>query len=92
MGPIDGLLYGLKLVLTWQNLLAAFVGALAGTAIGVLPGLGPIAGIAIIMPITYALEPNHRPDHDGRYFLWGDVRWFNHCPYWSICLAKRHRW
>jgi putative tricarboxylic transport membrane protein len=57
MGPIDGLLYGLKLVLMWENLLAAFAGALAGTAIGVLPGLGPIAGVAIIMPITYALSP-----------------------------------
>jgi putative tricarboxylic transport membrane protein len=57
MGPIDGLLYGLKLVMEWQNMLAAFMGALAGTAIGVLPGLGPIAGIAIIMPITYSLSP-----------------------------------
>ena len=57
MGPIDGLLYGLHLVLMWQNMLAAFAGALAGTAIGVLPGLGPIAGVAIVMPITYALNP-----------------------------------
>ena len=57
MGPIDGLLYGLKPVLQWQNMLAAFAGALAGTAIGVLPGLGPIAGVAIVMPITYALSP-----------------------------------
>ena len=57
MGPIDGLLYGLQLVLKWQNLLAAFAGALAGTAIGVMPGLGPIAGVAIVMPITYALSP-----------------------------------
>jgi putative tricarboxylic transport membrane protein len=55
--PIDGLLYGLHLTLMWQNLLAAFAGALAGTAIGVLPGLGPIAGVAIVMPITYALTP-----------------------------------
>ena len=57
MGPVDGLLYGLHLVLMWQNLLAAFAGALAGTAIGVLPGLGPIAGVAIVMPITYTLSP-----------------------------------
>lgn len=57
MGPIDGLLYGLKLILEWQNLLAAFMGALIGTAIGVLPGLGPIAGLAILMPITYSLSP-----------------------------------
>lgn len=57
MGPIDGLLYGLTLILQWQNLLAAFAGALVGTAIGVLPGLGPVAGIAILMPITYSLSP-----------------------------------
>ena len=57
MGPIDGLLYGLTLVADWQNLLAAFAGALVGTAIGVLPGLGPVAGIAIILPITYSLGP-----------------------------------
>jgi len=57
MGPIDGLFYGLKLIMVWQNLLAAFAGALVGTAIGVLPGLGPIAGIAILMPITYSLSP-----------------------------------
>ena len=57
MGSLDGLLYGLQLVLLWQNLLAAFAGALAGTAIGVLPGLGPIAGVAIVMPITYTLSP-----------------------------------
>lgn len=49
--------YGLKLLFMWENLMAAFAGAFAGTAIGVLPGLGPIAGIAIIMPITYALSP-----------------------------------
>jgi putative tricarboxylic transport membrane protein len=57
MGPIDGLLYGLNVVFTTQNLLAAFAGALFGTAIGVLPGLGPIAGCAIIMPVTYAFDP-----------------------------------
>ena len=57
MGSIDGLLYGLNLVFEWHNLLAAFAGALFGTAVGVLPGLGPVAGVAIIMPITYGLGP-----------------------------------
>ncbi len=57
MGPIDGLLYGLKVILDWHNLAAAFGGALLGTAIGVLPGLGPVAGIAIVLPITYSLSP-----------------------------------
>ena len=57
MGPIDGMLYGLNVVFTYQNLFAAFAGALAGSIIGVLPGLGPVAGIAMILPITYALDP-----------------------------------
>jgi putative tricarboxylic transport membrane protein len=58
MSAIDGLLYGLSVVLTYQNLLAAFLGALAGTAIGVLPGLGPVAGIAMLLPVTYSLSPS----------------------------------
>jgi putative tricarboxylic transport membrane protein len=57
MDPIEGLLYGLNVVLSYQNLLAAFAGAFAGTAIGVLPGLGPVAGIAMVLPLTYALGP-----------------------------------
>ena len=44
MDPISGLLHGLGVVFTFQNLLAAFFCALAGTALGVLPGLGPVAG------------------------------------------------
>jgi putative tricarboxylic transport membrane protein len=57
MGPIDGLMHGLSIACTYQNLLAAFIGAFAGTAIGVLPGLGPAAGIALIIPITYSFPP-----------------------------------
>ncbi|MBI4292353.1 MAG: tripartite tricarboxylate transporter permease [Betaproteobacteria bacterium] len=57
MSPLDGMLYGLNVVFTYQNLLAAFAGALAGTVIGVMPGLGPVAGIAMILPITYSLNP-----------------------------------
>ncbi|HYF16807.1 MAG TPA: tripartite tricarboxylate transporter permease, partial [Ramlibacter sp.] len=57
MGPVEGLLFGLKVIFEWHNLLAAFAGALVGTAVGVLPGLGPVAGIAIILPLTYSLSP-----------------------------------
>jgi putative tricarboxylic transport membrane protein len=39
------------------NLLYAFLGCLLGTLIGVLPGLGPLATIAMLLPITYALPP-----------------------------------
>ena len=58
MTAVDGFLFGLGVVLTYQNLLAAFAGALVGTAIGVLPGLGPVAGIAMLLPITYSLSPS----------------------------------
>jgi putative tricarboxylic transport membrane protein len=39
------------------NLVLCFVGCLVGTLIGVLPGVGPIATIAMLMPLTYGLEP-----------------------------------
>src|SRR5262245_66369952 len=40
------------------NLLYAFFGCLLGTLIGVLPGLGPLATIAMLLPVTYALQPD----------------------------------
>ncbi|MDN3987743.1 tripartite tricarboxylate transporter permease [Zwartia vadi] len=57
MDPLSGLFHGLSVVFSFQNLLAAFFGALAGTALGVLPGLGPVAGVAILLPITFTLPP-----------------------------------
>jgi TctA family transporter len=48
---------GLVVALETGNLLACFVGALIGTFVGVLPGLGPIATIAMLLPITYHLSP-----------------------------------
>jgi putative tricarboxylic transport membrane protein len=40
-----------------SNLLYAFIGCILGTLIGVLPGLGPAAGTAILIPITFNLDP-----------------------------------
>ena len=40
-----------------NNLLYCFLGVLLGTAIGVLPGLGPMATIAMLLPVTYVLDP-----------------------------------
>src|ERR671936_1229709 len=39
------------------NLLYAFIGCMLGTLIGVLPGIGPVATIAMLLPTTYALQP-----------------------------------
>jgi TctA family transporter len=48
---------GFATALTPINLLYAFVGVLIGTMIGVLPGIGPIATLAMLLPTTYALPP-----------------------------------
>lgn len=55
MFEIQGLLNGFALALTPINLMFGFIGAVLGTAVGVLPGLGPAATISLLLPITYAL-------------------------------------
>ncbi|MGE4527403.1 MAG: tripartite tricarboxylate transporter permease [Rhodospirillaceae bacterium] len=51
------LLLGLDLALTPTNILWVFIGGLMGTVIGMLPGLGPATGVAILIPITYGMNP-----------------------------------
>jgi putative tricarboxylic transport membrane protein len=48
---------GLATAVSVQNLIYCFVGVFLGTLIGVLPGIGPVATIAMLLPITYALPP-----------------------------------
>jgi putative tricarboxylic transport membrane protein len=48
---------GFDTVFTWSNLLYCFAGVFLGTAIGVLPGLGPTATIAMLLPLTFGLPP-----------------------------------
>ena len=57
MELLDNLAIGFGTALTLQNLLYAFAGCLIGTLIGVLPGVGPVATLAMLLPTTYALEP-----------------------------------
>jgi putative tricarboxylic transport membrane protein len=57
MDLIDNLALGASVAFSWQNLLYAFIGCLVGTLIGVLPGLGPVSTIAMLIPLTYHLEP-----------------------------------
>jgi TctA family transporter len=54
---LDHLALGFATALTLQNLAYCLAGALIGTLIGVLPGLGPVATLAMLLPLTYALEP-----------------------------------
>ncbi len=48
---------GFSVAMTPLNLLYCFIGALIGTLIGVLPGIGPLATIAMLLPITFVLPP-----------------------------------
>ena len=57
MELLSNLQLGFETALTLNNLLYCFFGVFIGTAIGVLPGLGPIATIAMLLPATYGLEP-----------------------------------
>ena len=57
MELIENLTLGFGVAFTLQNLLYAFVGCLLGTLIGVLPGIGPVATIAMLLPATYGLPP-----------------------------------
>src|SRR5262245_3742496 len=54
---VDNLAIGFGVAFTPANLLFAFIGAMAGTLIGVLPGIGPIATIAMLLPLTFKLDP-----------------------------------
>jgi len=56
MDLIQNLGIGFQTALSLQNVLYAFMGALLGTLIGVLPGLGPVATIAMLLPSIYALD------------------------------------
>ena len=57
MELISHLSIGFGVAFTPINLLYAFIGCLMGTLIGVLPGIGPLATIAMLLPATYALPP-----------------------------------
>ena len=54
---LNNLAIGFGTALKLTNLAYAFIGCLLGTLIGVLPGIGPIATIAMLLPITFALPP-----------------------------------
>ena len=57
MELLNHLSVGFGVALTAVNLMYAFIGVLLGTLIGVLPGIGPVATIALLLPTTYALQP-----------------------------------
>ncbi|MGX6396776.1 tripartite tricarboxylate transporter permease [Rothia kristinae] len=57
MDAISLLAEGFAGALTWQNLFWLVLGCLLGTAVGVMPGLGSSMAVALLLPVTFALEP-----------------------------------
>ena len=54
---IANLSLGFSVALTLNNLMYCLIGCLLGTLIGVLPGIGPVATIAMLLPVTFNLSP-----------------------------------
>ncbi|HEX2827798.1 MAG TPA: tripartite tricarboxylate transporter permease [Burkholderiales bacterium] len=53
----NNLLLGFSVALQWQILGYAFAGCIIGTLVGMMPGLGPLAGISLLLPATFGLNP-----------------------------------
>src|SRR6201993_282883 len=57
MDVISNLGLGFAVALTLQNTVYCFIGVLLGTVIGVLPGIGPVTTVAMLLPISFTLQP-----------------------------------
>jgi len=57
MEIFHNLIYGFSVALSLQNLWFCFIGVFLGTLIGVLPGIGPLATIAMLLPVTFNVPP-----------------------------------
>lgn len=57
MDTLSLLMDGFAAALTPINLLFAFAGVILGTAVGVLPGIGPAMAVALLLPVTYGWRP-----------------------------------
>ena len=57
MANIQLLLHGFQTALTFQNLGAALLGAILGLIVGAMPGIGSLAGVALLLPLTYKFNP-----------------------------------
>ena len=57
MDVIANLGLGFAVALTLQNVAYCFLGVLLGTVIGVLPGIGPVTTVAMLLPISFTLQP-----------------------------------
>jgi putative tricarboxylic transport membrane protein len=55
---IHHLIQGLEVAMMPVNILWIFIGGLLGSVIGMLPGLGPATGVAVLIPITFGMNPS----------------------------------
>jgi putative tricarboxylic transport membrane protein len=56
MDMFQNLFQGFATALSLQNLLACFFGALIGTVVGVLPGIGPVGAMSLLLPFSFGLD------------------------------------
>ena len=57
MDFFNNLILGFTVTLSLSNLVFCFLGVLIGTLIGVLPGIGPVATVSLLLPVTYGMTP-----------------------------------
>jgi len=57
MSAFSGLLHGFSVALSPMNLFFGFLGAVIGTIVGILPGLGPLGTMALLLSLTYGMDP-----------------------------------
>ena len=57
MGIVEGLGLGLDVALSWTNVWFCFLGVLIGTLVGVIPGVGALAAISMLLPLSFYLDP-----------------------------------
>ncbi|ONI46467.1 tricarboxylate transporter [Candidatus Epulonipiscium fishelsonii] len=57
MENIQWLLQGFQVALTFENIGAATLGAILGILVGAMPGIGSLAGVALLLPLTYKFDP-----------------------------------
>ena len=69
MDTLLALLNGFSVALEPSKLLFCLIGVFLGTAVGVLPGIGPALTVALLLPVTFKLDPGGLADHVRRHLL-----------------------
>ena len=78
MDILSNLWLGMTVAMSFTNLAYCLLGVFLGTAIGVLPGLGPVATIAMLLPVDLRPAAGIRADHAGGHLLRRPVRRLDH--------------